>query len=198
MGFLSDIVNNIAIPAGQSVIKEKLNETAIHSAIYSGINLLIFITGFLLVVFMPFGYMISYCVAAVLFLGGIGWSLFRLIKNLQTAYPIIKNICIKKSLRKGIATYVRERWPAVRFGEGIIGIGSLFSKDLQKIPSLENIIHVYVLTFFRFIMIFALSLTIYLLAFSFIIKPLLLEQFAHTSMIEIYLFPFVGIWKAIK
>lgn len=200
MGILNgvvNIINNIAIPTGQSIIKDRLDESVKKTIITSSINLALFIVGLTLVIFTPFGYKPSYLISAILFISFLLWTLFRLTKNTITIYPIVKNIFISKSIRKGLAQYIRERWPKVIIGETAISFISIFSKDAKRIPTLEKIIDLYIKAFINYIIVYLLSILTYFLLITCILKPVLLNQFANTSMLEIYLFPFLGIWKVI-
>lgn len=190
-------VNTVGIPFVQLQIKQKLDCSVRRTVVVSAINLAVFSGGFLLVVFVPFGNTVSFLCAAVIFLLCLVWSVFRLIKNCRTALPIIRQIVRRKSVRCGVAGYIREKYPAVQVGESVLWVGALFSKELRKFPTLEDLIHQYIQTFFRFLVIYAAVMAVYCLLINFILKPLLLRQFADTSMFEIYLFPFIGIWRTL-
>lgn len=181
----------VALRSGEILIEKELQKQLKKSIIISIINFCVLFIALIIVMKEPFGTHISLLVSAILFWGLLLFAVVRFIIFIITYRKLIIFSWRKKSLKKGIADFIKFRYPVLEKAENIMTLGSVFIKDLKETPTVESAVERYISFFFKRIIIFAFFLMIYFLTINFIIRPFMFKTFANITTLELYLYPFM-------
>lgn len=187
----------VAVEAGInkacSIINEKLHEMYKSTIINSLITLVLNITGMLIVLFNPFGTVVSKYIAAGFFIGSAIFFAVRLIQYIKeygkVTFDIGKNIVTKRSISKGIESYVLTEFPVISLAYTGIEIVSDYLPALKGIPSLQKTIKYFIRTFWKQLVVFGVFMTIYTISVYWIAKPILMRNMVGLAWYEIYFYP---------
>lgn len=194
MGFFSnaiDFTTKVAVRSGEILIEEELKKQFKKTIIIAIANFCVLCLGLFLVVIEPFDKHISLVVAAILFWGVLISSITRGVIFLVTYRRLVQLVWSKRSVRKGIAAYAKEQYPALAKAEAAVKLGSRFIKKLQDVPTMEDVVDRYISFFFKRIVLFVAFFTAYILTMSFVVKPFVFNSFTGVSVRELYFYPFM-------
>lgn len=164
-----------------SVIETKLKDFYKKTLINTAISFVLNLAGVLVLIFKPFGTLISRCVAVFFFISAFIYWLVRtilFIKNYgKTTLNVSKNVIKQKSVYKGIEQYILSEFPLISIGYTGIAIASEFIPFLKEIPRISEFVKYIVKIFWKRVAIFLGIMVIYAITILWIIKPLLVKQF---------------------
>ncbi len=191
-----------AFPAGKVYLRHYLRNQFCKSAVRSGVKLAFTFAAILLVIFSPLGLWWSEFLASLVFIGVFVWSLVNFILLVKNNWRLPVCIFEEGDLSLGIISFVKERWCNMGFGISVYDTvrkgKSDFFRPFNRLPSLENLVRDYISYVIKDVLLFALVFTLYFVIMSLVIKPLLLHVFADLTTWEIYLFPFVEIFRVLE
>ena len=144
-------------------------------------------------IFKPFGKDGSFFIAAVIFLGLVIWFICRsfrfFINNFKVIQFAFRIIIRDKSIISTIEKYILYNNPKVAKSYSFISTMAIIFPSWRNIPSLRDIINDFMRYYFKKIMTFVVAYSIYFLFIAFIAKPIMLEEYAGISKLEIYCYP---------
>lgn len=176
-------------------IKVTLSTTYKATVIRAGIILVLNILATLISCFLPFGEIPSKYVGSFIFVSTLIYSFYRMIrwvvKNGSMAFKISMQIIKKRSIRKGIADYVRsddnKLFRQISKTFKIMDIANQMS-DLD-LPTLEDVIHTYVKRFLLSILLFFSLYFVYIILIYWVLKPFILMNYANISTFQLLVYP---------
>jgi len=162
-------------------VETKLNEIFKKSGINTLISFLLNLDGILLLARKPFGIQGSR-IGAMLFFSGsfIFWIVRGILfwKNYgKTTIDTSKCILKKKSVSKGIETYILQNFPVIARVYTGVAISSEVIPYLKEVPEISDLVKVIVRMFWKKVAIFVSVLAVYTVVVLWILKPLLVSKF---------------------
>lgn len=176
-----------------NIIDEKLHDMYRNTIMNSLITLVLNISGMLIVLFNPFGLVLSKYFAALFFIVSKAIFLVRLIQYFhkygKETFFVSKSIMKNKSISKGIENYVYTQFPAISMAYTGISLAACYLPALSHIPSLNKTIKYFIQIFWKKIAVYGLIVAVYSISVYWIAKPILLKQMAGIDWYEIYFYP---------
>lgn len=195
-----DIVEEISSKKIQAIISDSYKRTIVRAIIILIINIIATV----IVCFRPFGEIASNYVSGIIFFLLFVYSIYRIIKKVSKygmmTLGISKNILKEKSVRKGIANYVR-RTDEIVFRR--IKKAFKFADVVNKmtdidLPNLEEVIHHFLIKFLKTILLFVILYAVYVFGTYWLLEPYLLRHFVNMTSKQIMIFPFWHLLNLIK
>lgn len=195
-----DIVEEISSKKIKAIITDSYKKTIIRAVVV----LLLNIIATVIVCFRPFGEIASSYVAGIIFFALFVYSIYRTVLKISRygmiTLGISGNIIKAKSLRTGIANYVRSTddkmfqriTKAFKFADVV---NQMTDIDL---PSLEDVIHHFLIKFLKTIFLFVGLYAVYTVGTYWFLKPFLLNHYTNMTCNQIMIFPFWHLFNVIK
>ena len=164
-----------------AIIEAQLHKMYKRTAINSAITFAINISGILLVILRPFGERLSEIFAFSLFGIALAISLVRFIlfskKNGKMVLGITKETITQKSFYKGAENYIVNQFPLVSKIYAGIELGEEYVPSLALVPRIETLTRTFVSLFRRQFIIYGIILSVYTVAFFWVVKPIILMKY---------------------
>lgn len=184
----------IAMQALPDVLKPKLRQLLYaqfkKSVIDSIVQLIICVFAMYMAIFKPFGELYSLWISSFLFIGMLLWSIVEFVSKY---YMFLIKCMQKRSMRLGIIEFIKWKFPNADTGSSVYDmacdIGSRFSSRFRNLRSSDEIIWEFVIYLAKDIVTFISIFSLYILLVHWIFKPIILENFAGLTTMQIYLFP---------
>ena len=180
-------------------VEQKLNLAYNRKLVSSLFNLILFVFAILFTVCPVFGELASSIVASLLLLTSIALSIISIVKTVRNKHtiPLVQSICDQRSIKKGIAEYLRSLDEKISFGEKTIDDFFALLGEPANQRFLDHLVdHCWLLikkSVVRFILIIACVVSLF-----FIVRQALLMQFDGLSFWEIIFSPVFMLVKSIK
>lgn len=180
-------------------VEQKLDLAYNRKLVSSLFNLILFVFAILFTVCPVFGELASSIVASLLLLTSIALSIISIVKTVRNKHtiPLVQSICDQRSIKKGIAEYLRSLDEKISFGEKTIDDFFALLGEPANQRFLDHLVdHCWLLikkSVVRFILIIACVVSLF-----FIVRQALLMQFDGLSFWEIIFSPVFMLVKSIK
>ena len=180
-------------------VEQKLDLAYNRKLVSSLFNLILFVFAILFTVCPVFGELASSIVASFLLLTSIALSIISIVKTVRNKHtiPLVQSICDQRSIKKGIAEYLRSLDEKISFGEKTIDDFFALLGEPANQRFLDHLVdHCWLLikkSVVRFILIIACVVSLF-----FIVRQALLMQFDGLSFWEIIFSPVFMLVKSIK
>jgi len=176
---------NAVKPRLRNLLHAQFKKAIIEAAV----KLIFCVVAVYLAVFKPFGEQYSLWISSLLFIGMLLWTIVESVSYCMLPIKIIE----KRSIQIGIIEFIK--WKSLKVATGSIvydtmrDIGARYSTLFQNLRPSEDIILDFVIYLAKDIIIFVSIFSLYILLVHWIFKPIILENFAGLTMMQIYLFP---------
>ncbi len=170
------------------LLKRELQGTQRKMLSNSLLNLVLYLLAVVLLLEPIFGVAASSCLSALLLLVAFGFSIFRSIRAMKRALPVLRSMRQERGVRTGIAAYIRTRYQNVAFA---VDLGDRFN-ILGGEPSghtLEKLVDIVFKGFLRNLIRFVLVWAVLVGSF-FVVRFSLLNIVADASFLQIVCYPF--------
>ena len=176
---------NAVKPRLRNLLHAQFKKTIIEAAV----KLIFCVIAVYLAVFKPFGEQSSLWISSLLFIGMLLWTIFESVSYCMLLIMIIQ----ERSVRTGIIEFVKWKFPKVSIGSDIYEIarifGPRFSSQFQNLRSSNDVIWDFIVYLAKNAITFVSIFSLYILLVHWIFKPIILENFAGLTTMQIYLFP---------
>lgn len=180
-------------------VKQKLDLIYSRKLVSSLFNLVLFVFAILFTVCPVFGELASSIVASILLLTSIALSIISIVKTVRNKHtiPLVHSMWKQRSIKKGIAEYLRSLDEKISFGEKTIdGFFALLGEPANQ-RFLDHLVdHCWLLikkSVVRSVLIIACIVSLF-----FIVRQVLLMQFDRLSFWEVIFIPVFLLVKSIK
>ncbi len=182
---LSRAAVNAAIPqvleaslnSAYELIEEKLHQIYKRTICNAAITLAINVAGMLVLIFHPFGEKFSAWISMIFFAAAFIFWLVRFIiyckKYGRVTIAIARNVLKQRSLSKGISSFITDEYPLVTWTYAGIDLAASQFSALKEIPSLDQLVKLFIRNFWKRIALFAGILAFYTITVYWIVKPIL-------------------------
>ncbi|MDY4609311.1 MAG: YkvA family protein [Sphaerochaetaceae bacterium] len=170
------------------ILKKELQGTRRKMFSNSLLNLVLYLLAVVLLLEPIFGVAASSCLSALLLLTAFGFSIYRSIRAVGRALPVLRSVSQEKGVRKGISEYLRIRYQKVSLA---LDIGDRFN-ILGGEPSghtLEKLMDIVFRGFFHNLVRFVLVCAVLVGSF-FIVRFSLLHVVVDASFWQVVCYPF--------
>jgi len=201
MPYFKEVAKDIVDEKASLFISQKLSLAYKGMIIRAVCILLLNIIGTLIACFKWFGEVASEYVASALFLGCFIFSFVRFIlfwkKNGLLVFGISREVIRAKNINIGVANYIRNAddkvFKTIAKVFQIVDVAN--SMTDVDIPDLERVIGHFVRKFLMQVLLFFGLYLLYVILFYWIIKPVMLTQFAGMHSWQLLIFPFYQLFK---
>ena len=180
-------------------VKQKLDLIYSRKLVSSLFKLVLFVFAILFTVCPVFGELASSIVASILLLTSIALSIISIVKTVRNKHtiPLVRSMWKQRSIKKGIAEYLRSLDEKISFGEKTIdGFFALLGEPANQ-RFLDHLVdHCWLLikkSVVRSVLIIACIVSLF-----FIVRQVLLMQFDRLSFWEVIFIPVFLLVKSIK
>ena len=177
-------------------VEQKLDLAYNRKLVSSLFNLILFLFAILFTVCPVLGELASSIVASILLLTSIALSIISIVKTVRNKHtiPLVRSMWNQKSIKKGIAEYLRSLDEKISFGEKTIDDFFTMLGEPANQRFLDRLVdHCWLLvrkSVVRFILIIAC-----IVVSIFIVRKVLLWKFANLSFLEIVFYPMINLMK---
>lgn len=180
-------------------VEQKLDLAYNKKLVSSLFNLILFVFAILFTACPVFGELASSIVASILLLTSIVLSIISIVKTVRNKHtiPLVRSIRNQRSIKKGMAEYLRSLDEKISFGEKTIdGFFALLGEPANQ-RFLDHLVdHCWLLikkSIVRFVLIIACIVSLF-----FIVRQVLLMYFDGLSFWEVIFSPLFMLVKSIK
>ena len=192
------VMRHLIDPLIEKEVLSYMESLHLKRLVSSLINFLLYVIAVLLVLFPLFGRFASSIISSLLLSLAIGYGFYRFIKLLRGDYfiPLIKAIWREKSVKKGLASFIRGLDPRIVKMEKFSDKFFLLLGEDGNERTLERFIdHCYLLLKKDIIRFLLIECAIVLLFF--ILRSALLRSVPDLSFLEIVFYPYVSLFSLI-
>lgn len=180
---------NAAIPAvvmasinsAYDLIENELHQLYLKTIRNSAITLALNVAGILILIFQPFGKLISTWICLGFFFASFVFWLVRMILYCndygKVTIDISKNIITQKSLSNGISKFITDEYPLVTLTYAGIDLAACQFSALKEIPRLNELVKLFIQNFWKRLVWFAGIMTFYTVTVYWVIKPILMKRY---------------------
>lgn len=176
---------DVAKPTLCNLLHAQFKKTIVESVV----KFIFCVIAVYLAVFKPFGEQSSLWISSLLFIGMLLWTIFESVSYCMLLIMIVQ----ERSVRSGIIEFVKWKFPKVSIGSDIYEIarifGPRFSSQFQNLRSSNDVIWDFIVYLAKNAITFVSIFSLYILLIHWIFKPIILENFAGMTIMQIYLFP---------
>lgn len=185
IGSVLHVLPDVAKPTLCNLLHAQFNKTIVESVV----KFIFCVIAVYLAVFKPFGEQSSLWISSLLFIGMLLWTIFESVSYCMLLIMIVQ----ERSVRSGIIEFVKWKFPKVSIGSDIYEIarifGPRFSSQFQNLRSSNDVIWDFIVYLAKNAITFVSIFSLYILLVHWIFKPIILENFAGMTIMQIYLFP---------
>ncbi len=180
---------NAAIPAvvmasinsAYDLIEEKLHQLYFKTIRNSAITLALNVAGILILVFQPFGRLISTWACMAFFFASFVFWLVRVILYCKdygkVTIEISRNILTQRSISKGISKFITDEYPLVTLTYAGLDLAAYQFSALKEIPRLNELVKLFIQNFWKRLAWFAGIMAFYTITVYWVIKPIFINRF---------------------
>lgn len=185
IGSVLHVLPDVAKPTLCNLLHAQFKKTIVESVV----KFIFCVIAVYLAVFKPFGEQSSLWISSLLFIGMLLWTIFESVSYCMLLIMIVQ----ERSVRTGIIEFVKWKFPKVSIGSDIYEIarifGPRFSSHFQNLRSSNDVIWDFIVYLAKNAITFVSIFSLYILLVHWIFKPIILENFAGLTIMQIYLFP---------
>ena len=180
-------------------VEQKLDLAYNRKLVSSLFTLILFVFAILFTVCPVFGELASSIVASILLLASVALSIISIVKTVRNKHtiPLVRSMWNQRSIKKGIAEYLRSLDEKISFGEKTIDDFFALLGEPANQRFLDHLVdHCWLLikkSVIRFVLIIACIVSLF-----FIVRQVLLMQFDGLSFWEVIFSPVFMLVKSIK
>lgn len=177
-------------------VEQQLDLIYNRKLVSSLFNLIFFVFAILFTVCPVFGGLVSSIVSSILLLTSIVLAIISIVRTIRNKHtiPLIRSIWSHRSIKKGLVEYIRSLDEKISFGEKTIDDFFVLLGEPANQRFLDHLVdHCWLLirkSVVRFILIVAC-----VVASFFIVRKVLLLEFANLSFLEIVFYPMINLMK---
>lgn len=185
IGSVLHVLPDVAKPTLCNLLHAQFKKTIVESEV----KFIFCVIAVYLAVFKPFGEQSSLWISSLLFIGMLLWTIFESVSYCMLLIMIVQ----ERSVRSGIIEFVKWKFPKVSIGSDIYEIarifGPRFSSQFQNLRSSNDVIWDFIVYLAKNAITFVSIFSLYILLVHWVFKPIILENFAGLTIMQIYLFP---------
>ena len=185
IGSVLHVLPDVAKPTLCNLLHAQFKKTIVESVV----KFIFCVIAIYLAVFKPFGEQSSLWISSLLFIGMLLWTIFESVSYCMLLIMIVQ----ERSVRSGIIEFVKWKFPKVSIGSDIYEIarifGPRFSSQFQNLRSSNDVIWDFIVYLAKNAITFVSIFSLYILLVHWVFKPIILENFAGLTIMQIYLFP---------
>ena len=177
-------------------VEQQLDLTYSRKLVSSLFNLILFVFAILFTVCPMFGELASSIVASILLMTSIALSIISIVKTVRNKHtiPLVRSMWNQRSIKKGLTEYLRSLDEKITFGEKTIDDFFALLGEPANQRFLDHLVdHCWLLikrSVVRFLLVFACVGGSF-----FIVRRVVLLEFANLSFLEIVFYPMINLMK---
>ena len=177
-------------------VEQKLDLAYNRKLVSSLFNLILFVFAILFTVCPVFGNLASSIVSSILLLTSIVLAIISVVRTIRNKHtiPLIRSIWKQRNIKMGIAEYIRNLNEKISFGEKTIDDFFTLLGEPANQRFLDHLVdHCWLLikrSVVRFLLVFACVGGSF-----FIVRRVVLLEFANSSFLEIVFYPMINLMK---